>query len=207
MVNIMANVQKILKGLKNVHFAKWNGDGYEAPVPIKYAKKIENTLNYETDSDWADDEIVSVENGFSGGEGTLNTLGLLAEEQTLLFGSKKVPGGIVVKSDDLAPTGAFLFERKKKESTARRLYVVYACKCSPASFGGETIEEGKGASEESEISYSISENSNYGIFYFIDTDAADAPKSQVENWYKEVQFPTDPAVSASSRSKKTEKGE
>ena len=114
MVNIMAKCSKNFKRFKKRPFAKWNGDGYEAPVPIKYAKKIENTLNYETDSDWADDEIVSVENGFSGGEGTLNTLGLLAEEQTLLFGSKKVPGGIVVKSDDMAPTGVYLLREKER---------------------------------------------------------------------------------------------
>lgn len=199
--------KKCFKGLKNVHFAKWNGTGYEKPVPIQYAKKIENTLNYETESDWADDEIVCVENGFSGGEGTLTTLGLTAEEQTLIFGSKKVPGGLVVKSEDMAPTGAFLFERKMKEEKGKRLYVVYACKCAPASFGGETIEEGKGASEESEISYSISENSEHGIFYFIDTNVADVPQDQIENWYKEVQFPTEASAGTSGRSKKTEKGE
>lgn len=195
---------KILKGLNNVHFAPFNGEEYTAPVRIKYAKKIENTLNFETENDWADDEIVCTENGFSGGEGTLTTLGLTAEEQVLLFGNTKVAGGAVIKSSDIAPTGAFLFERKHKNSTARRLYVVYACKCSPASFGGETIEEGKGAAGEAEISYTITENSTYGIFYFIDTDATDVDQAQVENWYKSVQFPTKkPAVST----RKTGKGE
>lgn len=34
------NVAKILKGLNNVHFAKFNGEDYDVPVRIKYAKKL-----------------------------------------------------------------------------------------------------------------------------------------------------------------------
>ncbi len=199
-------VAKILKGLNNVHFAKFNGEDYDVPVRIKYAKKIENTLNFETENDWADDEIVCTESGFSGGEGTLTTLGLTADEQALLFGSEKVAGGAVVKSSDIAPMGAFLFERKMKNSTAKRLFVVYACKCSPASFGGETIEEGKGAAGESEISYTITENSTYGIYYFIDTDGAGVDKEQIANWYKTVQKPK-PVPTIDSRKNRVVKKE
>lgn len=200
----MAKVTKLLKGLKNVYFAPFNGEGYETPVHITGAVKIENNLTYETESDWADDEIICTETGFAGGEGTFTTKGLYASEQSLLFGNKQVAGGLVVKSTDIAPTGAFLFERKKKNSTAKRLYVVYACQCSPSSFGGETIEEGKGATGESEIAYSITENTNYGIYYFIDTDAEDVDQAQVENWYKSVQFPAKKPIEST---RKTGKGE
>ena len=37
--------KKLLRGLKNIHFAKWNGSTFEQPVRITNAKRIENSLN------------------------------------------------------------------------------------------------------------------------------------------------------------------
>lgn len=181
--------KKLLRGLKNIHFAKWNGSTFEKPVRISNAKRIENSLTYETETEWADDALIDTTTGFAGGEGTFVTLGLTAEEQALLFGNTAVKGGISVKSTDVAPTGALLFERGKKNSTHRRLYVVYACQCNPASFGGETVEEGKGSASEDEVSYTIGEHAENGVYFYIDTDATDVDAEQVTNWFTTVQTP------------------
>ena len=123
----MTKKKKVLAGLSNIHFAPLVDGTYQTPVPILFAKKIENKLEYENDQEWADDKVV--ENGYDlvGGEGTLTVLALTSEEQALLFGNTIVKGGIKVNSADVSPQGAFLFERKKKRSTHKRLYVIYNC--------------------------------------------------------------------------------
>ena len=140
----MAKKKKVLAGLSNIHFAPLVDGTYQTPVPILFAKKIENKLEYENDQEWADDKVVENGYDFVGGEGTLTVLALTSEEQALLFGNTIVKGGIKVNSGDVSPQGAFLFERKKKRSTHKRLYVIYNCVCSPTSISAETIEDGKG---------------------------------------------------------------
>ena len=126
---------------------------------------------------------------FVGGEGTLTVLALTSEEQALLFGNTIVKGGIKVNSGDVSPQGAFLFERKKKRSTHKRLYVIYNCVCSPTSISAETIEDGKGEGSTDEISYSIGEGENGDIYHYIDTDDESVVADAVSNWFKQVQFP------------------
>lgn len=186
----MAKAKKLLKGLRSIHFAPYVDGEFETPQPILYAKKIENQLNYESETEWADDEIVDQSNGYNGGEGTLSVLGLLPTEQKLLFGNEVVKGGVVVKTTDEAPTGAFLFERGKKGSTHKRLYVIYACKCAPSSFNGETVEEGKASASENEISYTISNLPTGEIYHYIDTDDTTVDPTAITKWFTEVQMPT-----------------
>ena len=191
----MAKKKKILAGLSNIHFAPFVDGAYEKPVPILFAKKIENKLDYENDAEWADDKVVDNGYDFVGGEGTLSVLALTAEEQALLFGNAIVKGGIVVNSNDVSPEGAFLFERKKKRSTHKRLYVVYNCVCSPTSISAETIEDGKGKGSVDEISYSIGENENGDIYHYIDTDDTTATAEMISKWFTEVQLPQQIEVS------------
>ena len=94
-------------------------DNFETPVPITNAKKCEAKTTFEEDEEWADNKNVNPGYVFAGGEGTLTTLGLTAEEQTLIFGNTLVKGGVLINSADVAPQGAFLFARKKKRSNAR----------------------------------------------------------------------------------------
>ncbi|MEG0667843.1 MAG: hypothetical protein RR460_04380 [Clostridium sp.] len=180
--------KKILAGLANIHFAPFVNGAFETPVPILYAKKIENKLEYENDQEWADDVVVDNGYDYTGGEGTLSVLALSASEQALLFANKVVKGGIVVNSGDVSPQGAFLFERKKKRSSHKRLYVVYNCVCSPTSITAESIEEGKGAGSVDEITYSIGETDNGDIYHYIDTDDTTVDQTMVTSWFEEVQF-------------------
>ena len=141
---------KACVGLSNIHFAPFNGSTFDSPVHIFHAKKIENKFKYENIQEWADNIAVINEFLYGGGEGSLTVLGLSKEERVLLFGNKAVKGGIAVSDTDEAPIGEFLFERRITGG-ARRLYVVYACKCSPTDISGETIEEGKGNYETNDI--------------------------------------------------------
>lgn len=184
---------KACVGLSNIHFAPFNGSTFDSPVHIFHAKKIENKFKYENIQEWADNIAVINEFLYGGGEGSLTVLGLSKEERVLLFGNKAVKGGIAVSDTDEAPIGAFLFERRLTGG-ARRLYVVYACKCSPTDISGETIEEGKGNYETNDIEYSISSCEHEGVnlvYFYIDTDDETVDQEQVTNWYKSVQFPQD----------------
>ncbi|HII4487319.1 major tail protein [Clostridium perfringens] len=187
------NKKKLLKGFDEVHFAPMadGGESYETPIRIHNAKKIESELEYEGDSDWADDKIVDDEYNYAGGEGTLTTLGLDKTEYNTLFNNKIVKGGVVVNSNDIAREGAFLFSRKKKGSKHKRLYVIYACKCSQSGVSAEGIEGGKGPAGEDEINFKIGQNSNGDIFHFIDTDDETADSEAITNWFTKVQMPQD----------------
>lgn len=192
---------KLIRGLRNIHFAPKSADGqtpFEVPTPIEFAKKLENKFSYEGSQEWADDKIVDSSFFYNGGDGTLDVLGLTPDEQSLLFGNLKTLGGLAVTTDDVAPEGAFLFERQLKGG-AKRLYVIYACTCAPADLNGATIEEGKAENEVYSITYKIgsythkdetpgSAEINY-IYFYIDTNDAEADKDQVSNWFTEVQFP------------------
>lgn len=186
----MAEVNKLLIGLSDIHFAPYVDGEFQTPVPIKFAKKCEAKTTFEEDPEWADNVDVSPGFAYTGGEGTLTTLGLRAEEQVLLFGNTAVKGGLVINSADVAPQGAFLFARKKKKSNYKRLFVIYSCVCAPSSLiNAETIEEGKGSAEEVEINFTIGELENGMIAFYIDTDSPTVKSEQITNWFKTVQMP------------------
>lgn len=196
----MANKKKLLKGLKNIHFAPFVNGAFETPVRIDNAKSIEASLKYESDQTWAEDMMIADEYEYAGGEGKMSILGLSKEEYETLFGAKVVKGGIVASTNDRSADGAFLFERGKKGSSAKRLYTIYACKCSPAGISAEGIEEGKGEVGVDEIEFSIGSMDNGDIYHFIDTDDSTVSTEAITAWYQEVQMPIE--ISASLKIKK-----
>ncbi|MTP85231.1 hypothetical protein GMB26_12045, partial [Turicibacter sanguinis] len=168
----MAKVNKLLIGLGDIHFAPYVEGEFQTPVPITFAKKCEAKTNFEEDPEWADNIDVSPGFAYTGGEGTLTTLGLTAEEQVLLFGNTAVKGGVIINSSDVAPQGAFLFSRKKKKSDHKRLFVIYSCVCAPSALvNAETLEEGKGSAEEVEINFTVGQLEDGSIAFYVDTDS------------------------------------
>ena len=184
----MAKKKKVLRGFSNIHFAPYVDGAYKTPVQIEGAKNGEFKLNFEHDPSYADD--VLFDNGYlyTGGEGKITVLDLTPEEQTLILGNKKVKGGVVVNSNDQAPSGAFLFEKKFKNSNHKRLYVVYNCMCSNPGLVMQTIED-KAEDATCEIPLSVSELSDGNIYFYIDTNDSTVDATQISNWYTEVQMP------------------
>ena len=186
----MAKVNKLLIGLGDIHFAPYVEGEFQTPVPITFAKKCEAKTNFEEDPEWADNIDVSPGFAYTGGEGTLTTLGLTAEEQVLLFGNTAVKGGVIINSSDVAPQGAFLFSRKKKKSDHKRLFVIYSCVCAPSALvNAETLEEGKGSAEEVEINFTVGQLEDGSIAFYVDTDSPTVKQEQVTNWFETVQRP------------------
>lgn len=186
----MAKVNKLLIGLGDIHFAPYVEGEFQTPVPITFAKKCEAKTNFEEDPEWADNIDVSPGFAYTGGEGTLTTLGLTAEEQVLLFGNTAVKGGVIINSSDVAPQGAFLFSRKKKKSDHKRLFVIYSCVCAPSALvNAETLEEGKGSAEEVEINFTVGQLEDGSIAFYVDTDSPTVKQEQVTNWFETVQMP------------------
>lgn len=182
--------KKVIRGFKNIHFAPFKNGAFETPFPIKFGKSGEFKLNFEHDPSYADDTIVSDGFLFTGGEGNITVLELTPDEHALILGNKKVKGGVVVNSNDASPQGAFLFEKKFKNSNAKRLYVVYNCVCSNPGIVAQTLED-KAEDSVCEIPLSVSEMPDGNIYFFIDTDNPTADTTQITGWYEEVQMPED----------------
>ncbi|MGL4731255.1 MAG: major tail protein [Clostridium sp.] len=191
---------KLLKGLKNIHAAKFVGSKYEKPMRIHNAKKIENKFKYESSQEWADDGIIDSSYEFAGGEGTLEVLGLTPDEFVYLFGNTRVQGGVAVAAEDESPTIAILFEKKLRNG-GRRLFVIYDCTCAPIDISGTTIEDGKGEYEVSSINYSVGSievelagETKQLIYHFVDTTDETIAQETINAWYEEVQMPKEIVV-------------
>ena len=98
-------------------------------------------MAYEQVQFYADNAIDYSDFIFNGGEGTLTVSGLTMDEYNTLFGSTVADGGVLVKSGDIAPELAIMFERKKLVSK-KSFYVLYACKFAPPAISAQTLEGG-----------------------------------------------------------------
>lgn len=180
--------KKRLGGFSQIHVAPMTSEGvYSTPIPILGAKAIEAELNYESVQFYADNAIDYNDFIFNGGEGTLTVSGLTMEEYQTLFGSTVENGGVLVKSNDIAPELAIMFERKKLGSNERVLYVLYATKMAPPAISAATME-GSVEEETVELTFSVRELADGSVYYIVDTEKANA--ELVSNWYSEVQKPT-----------------
>lgn len=186
----MAAKKLRLKGFRNVHFAKIGSAGdYEAPTLMTGGKKVNIELKYESEDFESDDMIDEQEYIFMGGDGSLTLKSLLPDEYELLFGNTVDGGEVAIRTTDIAPNGALLFERQKRNSNAKRLYVIYNTKFAPSAIAAESAGKGGGDIDE-ELKFAIGEADDNLVVYFIDTDIATEPqKAKITKWYTEVQYP------------------
>ncbi|MFT7830043.1 major tail protein [Priestia megaterium] len=179
-------MKKRLGGFSQIHIAKMVSDGtFQAPVPLTGAKQIEAELAYESVQFYADNAIDYSDYIFNGGEGTLTVSGLTMDEYQLLFGSTVADGGVLVKSTDIAPEVAVLFERKKLGTSEKVYYALYACKFAPPTIGAQTME-GSVEEETLELKFTVRELPEGEVFYMIDSETHTGTKGA--QWYESVQF-------------------
>lgn len=178
-------MKKRLGGFKNIHVAKLNADGtYIAPQHITGAKSIEAELAYEQVQFYADNAIDYSDFIFTGGEGTLTVSGLTMAEYELLFGSTVADGGVLVKSTDIAPELAILFEKNRLGTGDKVFYALYACKFAPPSISAQTFEGGI-EEETVELSFTVRELPAGEVFFMVDSGEHAGDKAT--NWYTAVQ--------------------
>jgi phi13 family phage major tail protein len=182
-------MKKRLGGFRNIHVAELNSDGtYAVPTPIAGAKSIETELTYENVQFYADNAIDFSDFIFNGGEGTLTVSGLTMSEYQTLFGSSVANGGVLVKSNDIAPDVAILFERNKLGSKDKVLYAIYNCKFAPPSISAQTMAGGI-EEETVELTFSVRELAEGQVFYMLDSGDATADPLAVSGWYEAVKKP------------------
>jgi phi13 family phage major tail protein len=181
-------MKKRLGGFKNIHVAPLNGNTFSTPVPIAGAKQIEAELAYESVQFYADNAIDYSDYIFNGGEGTLTVSGLTMAEYNTLFGATVQDGGVLVKSSDIAPEVAVLFERNKLGTNGKVLYALYACKFAPPTIGAQTME-GSVEEETLELKFTVRELADGEVFYMVDSTEAEANPTAVSAWYTTVQKP------------------
>ncbi|WHY28103.1 major tail protein [Bacillus wiedmannii] len=179
-------VKKRLGGFSKIHVAKMKPDGltFEVPAPITGAKEVEAELSYEQVQFYADNAMDYSDFVFNGGEGTLTVSGLTMQEYNTLFGSTVAEGGVLIKSGDIAPELALLFERKKLGTQDKVLYALYACKFAPPTIAAKTMEGGI-EEETVELKFTVRELETGDVFYMVDTETA--PANKVDGWYQTVQ--------------------
>jgi phi13 family phage major tail protein len=180
-------MKKRLGGFANIHVAPLTGSTFGTPVAISGAKEISAELAYENVQFYADNAIDYTDYIFNGGEGTLTVSGLTMAEYNTLFGSTVSNGGVLVKSTDVAPEVAILFERNKLGSAGKKvLYVLYAAKFAPPAIGAKTME-GSVEEETVELSFTVRALDAGEVFYMVDTE--EATGTVVSNFYTTVQMP------------------
>ncbi|MDN4492891.1 major tail protein [Ureibacillus aquaedulcis] len=178
-------MKKRLGGFKNIHVAKLNEDGtFVTPIALTGAKSIEAELAYETVQFYADNAMDFSDFIFTGGEGTLTVAGLTMSEYNTLFGSTVTDGGVLVKSTDIAPEVAILFERNKLGSSDKVYYALYACKFAPPSISAQTFEGGI-EEEVVELTFTVREVEDGSVFYMLDSGEHAGTKASA--WYETVQ--------------------
>jgi phi13 family phage major tail protein len=186
-------VKKRLGGFKNIHVAPVTGSTFGTPVKIEGAKAIEAELAYEQVQFYADNAIDYNDFIFNGGEGTLTVSGLTVGEYNTLFGSTVGTGDVLVKSTDVAPELAILFERNKLGTTGKVLYAVYACKFAPPAISAQTMEGGV-EEEPVELTFTVRELADASVFYMLDSTEVGVDQTKVTNWYTTVQKPVGAAA-------------
>lgn len=179
-------MKKRLGGFKNIHVAPLTGKVFGTPVPIAGAKAIEAELAYENVQFYADNAIDFSDYIFTGGEGTLTVSGLTMSEYELLFGSTVAEGGVLVKSTDIAPELAILFERNKLGTSGKVYYALYAVKFAPPSITAQTFEGGI-EEETVELQFTVRELEEGEVFYMVDSTEPLADQAKVTAWYEKVQ--------------------
>lgn len=180
----MAIKKKRLGGFSNIHVAQLTGAGtYGTPKKIEGAKSVEVSLNYENIQFYADNAIDYSEYIFSGGEGTLTVSGLTPQEYGDLFGSTVENGVVKVKTSDIAPELALLFERKILGTNETVKYVVYAVKFAPTSISASTME-GSVTEENFELTFSVRETSENDVYTFV--NSSEDTEDVADEWYSAV---------------------
>jgi phi13 family phage major tail protein len=177
-------IKKRLGGFKNIYVAPVTGDTFGTPVKVEGAKAIEAELAYESVQFYADNAIDYNDYIFNGGEGTLTVSGLTMAEYKTLFGSNFGTGDVLIKSTDIAPELAILFERTKLGTQEKVLYALYACKFAPPSINAQTMEGGV-EEEPVELQFTVRELSDGSVFYMADTETALPAKTDA--WFTSVQ--------------------
>lgn len=179
-------MKKRLGGFSKIHVAKLLSDGtYQVPVAISGAKAVEAELAYEQVQFYSDNQIDYSDFIFNGGEGSLTISGLTTSEYNTLFGSTVADGGVLVKSSDISPEVAILFERNKLGTNYKVLYVLYACKFAPPAISAQTMENGV-EEETVELTFSVREMANNDVLFMVDTETHTGTKAT--NFYTAVQF-------------------
>jgi phi13 family phage major tail protein len=186
-------VKKRLGGFKNIYVAPLTGSTFGTPVRIEGAKSIEAELAYEAVQFYADNAIDYNDFVFNGGEGTLTVSGLTMQEYNTLFGSTFATGGVLVKSTDVAPELAILFERNKLGTNGKVLYALYACKFAPPAISAQTMEGGV-EEEPVELTFTIRELADASVFYMLDSTEVGVDQTKITNWYTAVQRPVGAAA-------------
>ncbi|MDB2049343.1 major tail protein [Clostridium perfringens] len=205
----MTVAKKRLKGFRNVHFAPV-GIGnikYIPPVRLEGGKKVNIELKYELEEFESDDMIDEQEYIFVGGDGTLVLKSLTPAEYKTLFGNTVNGGEVAIRTTDISPNGALLFERQIRGTREKRLYVVYNTKFAPSAIAAESVGKGGGEIDE-ELSLSVGEGEDNLVVFFLDTlNATPAQKAKIAKWYTEVQFPSADEVESQVMKVNTKKKE
>lgn len=182
----MANyANKILYGFSNIHIAKMTEEGYDAPVALLGAKSIEVSIETASKNVYADNTTAHTFVLPTSGEGTLQVLGLTAEERRMLAGLDDLEVGFGVNDNPNKPRFAVTFEQDVADGS-KMLYVVYNVTFDTSSISLETTEE-EVTEKPVDIAMVVNKGDNGWFYYAINSaESEDIAK----NWHTAIQEPS-----------------
>lgn len=181
---------KVMYGLKNVHYAKIKGVGvdglptYETPKPLPGAISLNIKAEGNTKDRWADDIVFFAVTTNKGYNGDLEVAKLTDDFRTDILGEEKDTKG-VMSENSFAKTVNFalLFEFDGDVKATR--HVLYNCIATRPDIDGKTREEDTDIQTE-KLTLKATPLTN-GLVKSRTTEGGD--KNTYDNWYKAVTMP------------------
>lgn len=178
----MEKENKVMFGLKNVYYAKWDGEKYLLPVPIPGAVNMALNAEGEMEKFYADDVVYYVANQNNGYSGDLEVA--LYPDQMLqdIWGYElSATDKVLTENANVEPASfALLFQISGDVTNSH--YAMYACTASRPGINAKT-KEGKSTPQTQKSSLTAVPKADGKVFA---KTTANTPKDIVNNWYISV---------------------
>ena len=134
---------KVRFGLKNVHYAVWDGTAYGTPVAVPGAVNLDLDASGEMTKFYADNIAYYVASGNQGYEGSIEMARI--PDQMLIdiwkYSQGQTSKVLTESADAEAATFALLYQIDGDQDN--EYYALYACSAGRPSIGSQTKEEAK----------------------------------------------------------------
>lgn len=178
----MATENKVQFGLRNVHYAVWNGTTYETPVAVPGAVNLTLDHEGETNKFYADDIAYFVTNTNNGYSGDLEIAKIPDQMLQDIFGYKLTETDKVLQEDPDAVGASFALMYQVAGDQHNTCFLLYSCTASLPAIGSQTKEETTEVRTQT-ITLTAVPRSDGKCFA---KTTADTPSTVIENWFKSV---------------------
>ncbi|MBS4539825.1 phage tail protein [Clostridium sp. D2Q-11] len=188
--------QSTIVGLEKLYYAKLTSDerggliAYDAPIYLDNVKEISINPKQNTEKGYGGNKLVLQMTTLDEIEVGINLLTLTNAQKADLLGHKlAAEGGVISKSDDIAPYVALLYLANKSNGE-KRYGILYKGKMQLPE-GGAKGQEGKAEIQSNEMKAIFQPLSDGTWQYQVDTDDPNCPATIDTTFFTDVLIPTE----------------